>query len=195
MINKVDSTYTDLLKLILKEGRKKTNRTGVDTIGVFGAQAKFNVDLSAFPILTTKKIHFKSIVHELLWFIRGDTNIKYLVDNDVHIWDEWAYKRYTDTPDNQMAPDDWYHIYGDKHTGRRHTFEEFVKAIKELPADHRVVKKWGELGMGTYGGMWRDFPFLTSTEEGHYPKERKKESRVITVTISLLVGLTKSHWY
>ena len=172
--NQVDEEYFDLLRLIIEEGTWKKNRTGIDTLGVFGAQAKFQVDLDAFPILTTKKVWFKGIVHELLWFLRGDTNIKYLVDNDVHIWDEWAYKRYTDTPDNQMAPDDWYHIYGDKHTGRRHTFEEFVKAIKELPADHRVVKKWGELGMGTYGGMWRDFPFLTSTEEGHYPKGEKE---------------------
>src|ERR1035437_10121558 len=92
--NQVDDEYFDLLHLIIEEGGWKKNRTGIDTLGVFGAQAKFQVDLDAFPILTTKKVWFKGIVHELLWFLRGDTNIKYLVDNDVHIWDEWAYKRY-----------------------------------------------------------------------------------------------------
>lgn len=81
--NHVDDEYFKLLNLILNNGKTKVNRTGMDTIGIFGAQAKFDIDLNAFPILTTKKVHFKSIVHELLWFIRGDTNIKYLVDNDV----------------------------------------------------------------------------------------------------------------
>ena len=92
--NNVDSEYFSLLQLILKDGKRKKNRTGIDTIGIFGAQAKFDVNLDAFPILTTKKVYFKAIVHELLWFIKGDTNIKYLVDNDIHIWDDWAYKRY-----------------------------------------------------------------------------------------------------
>ena len=90
--NHTDSEYFRLLNTILDNGRTKVNRTGINTIGVFGEQAKFDVCMDAFPILTTKKVFFKAIVHELLWFIRGDTNIKYLVDNDVHIWDEWAYK-------------------------------------------------------------------------------------------------------
>src|SRR5437868_5243535 len=93
-MNDVDKQYFRLLNTILNEGKWKNNRTGIPTIGVFGEQAKFKVDLNAFPILTTKKVWFKGIVHELLWFIKGDTNIKYLVDNDVHIWDEWAYKRH-----------------------------------------------------------------------------------------------------
>ena len=138
--NQVDEEYFDLLRLILEEGTWSPNRTGIDTLGVFGAQAKFDVSLDAFPILTTKKVWFKGIVHELLWFLRGDTNIKYLVDNDVHIWDEWAYKRFlTAYPDGSVS------------------METFINNIKD---DDLFAKDWGDLGMGTYGGMWRNFPCI-----------------------------------
>ncbi len=81
--------YLDLLRLVMENGRDRSDRTGVGTRGIFGAQARF--DLSEhFPLLTTKKLHTRSIFHELLWFLRGDTNIKYLHDNGVTIWDEWA---------------------------------------------------------------------------------------------------------
>ena len=143
--NQVDEEYFDLLRLILEEGTWSPNRTGIDTLGVFGAQAKFAVDLDAFPILTTKKVWFKGIVHELLWFLRGDTNIKYLVDNDVHIWDEWAYKRHCDmcTQTKRGLP----------------TQEEFIHHLKTNPKSD-----FGELGMGTYGGMWRAFPHYTTKD-------------------------------
>ena len=139
--NQVDEEYFDLLRLIIEEGTWSPNRTGIDTLGVFGAQAKFAVCLDAFPILTTKKVFFKGIVHELLWFLRGDTNIKYLVDNDVHIWDEWAYKRHCDmcTQTKRGLP----------------TQEEFIHHLKTNPKSD-----FGELGMGTYGGMWRNFPCI-----------------------------------
>ncbi|MFL6514995.1 MAG: thymidylate synthase, partial [Chthoniobacterales bacterium] len=84
--------YHDLLRLVLEHGERRTDRTGVGTVSIFGAQARY--DLSAhgpgFPALTTKKLHLKSIIYELLWFLRGDTNIKYLNENKVTIWDEWA---------------------------------------------------------------------------------------------------------
>ena len=145
-MNKVDTEYFRIVNDILTNGSLKKNRTGVDTIGIFGAQAKYNVDLNAFPLLTTKKVHWPAIVHELLWFISGDTNIKYLVDNNVRIWNEWAYKRYVDKCGVEVI----------------NTQDEFIQKIKN---DAEFAKEWGELGEGTYGGMWRAFPFYTMDDE------------------------------
>jgi len=88
-----DESYLDLLEHIMKNGAEKTDRTGTGTKSIFGYQMRFDL-ADGFPLLTTKKVPIKAIIHELLWFLRGDTNLKYLADNNVHIWDEWPFKAY-----------------------------------------------------------------------------------------------------
>lgn len=127
--------YLDFLKHILDKGIKKNDRTGTGTVSTFGYQMRFNLN-EGFPLLTTKKVHLKSIIHELLWFIKGDTNIKYLVDNDVRIWNEWPYDKYKKSEDYQNE-----------------TMEEFILKIKE---NAEFAKKYGNLGP-VYGHEWRHF--------------------------------------
>src|SRR5436309_10520813 len=92
--------YLNLLKSILASGKERPDRTGVGTKALFGCQMRFNLS-EGFPLLTTKKVNFKAITYELLWFIKGDTNIKYLIDNGVNIWNEWPYQRYKNSPNYQ----------------------------------------------------------------------------------------------
>jgi len=182
-MNKVDTEYFRIVNDILTNGKVKKNRTGVDTIGIFGAQAKYDVDLNAFPILTTKKVHWPAIVHELLWFISGDTNIKYLVDNNVRIWNEWAFSRYQKvkpTLGGIMLVDELLFTNQEKRVLSSKLEPEDVdvvdivkKSIQEkqnafidrIKNDNEFAKQWGELGEGTYGGMWRDFPFYTTVND------------------------------
>ena len=127
--------YLDFVKYILEHGDRKEDRTGTGTISTFGYQMRFDLN-EGFPLLTTKKVHLKSIIHELLWFISGDTNIKYLVDNDVKIWNDWPYAAY--------CKDKAY---------QGETMEEFVQKIKD---DEEFAKKYGNLGP-VYGYEWRHF--------------------------------------
>jgi len=135
--------YHDLLKLVLSEGTWTTNRTGVKTLAVFGAQARFPLG-DTFPLLTTKKVHLRSIIHELLWFLRGDTNIKYLHENKVTIWDEWA-----------DANGDLGRIYGAQWSDWRtpdgrsiNQIDNVIEQIRKSPDSRRlIVTAWnpGEL--------------------------------------------------
>lgn len=136
--------YLDLLQDVFDNGIGKDDRTGTGTRSVFGRQIR--CDLSkGFPLLTTKKVFLRGIIHELLWFVRGDTNIKYLVDNKVGIWNEWPFQRYLDQ--NGLGNIE-------KHAGEwQERLDEFVINIKRDPA---FAKQWGELGP-VYGKQWRDF--------------------------------------
>ena len=140
-----DLVYLDLIERILKEGTKKTDRTGTGTLSLLGHQMRFDL-AKGFPLLTTKKVPIKAIIHELLWFLNGDSNLKYLADNNVHIWDEWPYKAYL-IKNNITVPktgsDEW-------NTG----IKEFIEKIK---TDENFAKDYGNLGP-IYGYQWRNWP-------------------------------------
>ena len=153
-MNKLDKDYQSLLQDILDNGHRKGDRTGTGTISVFGRQIRHNMK-DGFPLLTTKKMFFKGIVTELLWFLRGDTNIKFLVDNDCHIWDGDAYKKYC------ISYKDGHEFYEDEEVKRSFTKEEFINKIK---TDDEFAKKWGELGP-VYGKQWREWTYLTREQK------------------------------
>ena len=126
--------YLDLLQRVLQEGTHKEDRTGTGTISVFGHQMRFNME-DGFPLLTTKKLHLKSIIYELLWFLKGDTNVKYLQDNGVRIWNEWADEN-----------GDLGHIYGyqwrswpDYNGGHIDQITDAVETIKHNPDSRRII--------------------------------------------------------
>ncbi len=132
--------YLDLAKDIMENGQWKiSHSTGVKLKSVFGRQIRFDLS-KGYPLLTTKKVFSRGITHELLWFLSGSSNIKYLVDNNVHIWDEWAYKKYQ-----------W--VMADKKT-KPMPFEAFMEKAK---SDPKFLEKWGELGP-VYGVQWRHWP-------------------------------------
>lgn len=154
-MNKLDKQYQALLQDILENGVKKEDRTGTGTISVFGRQIRHNMK-DGFPLLTTKKMPFKTIVTELLWFLRGDTNIKFLVDNNCHIWDGDAFTNYCKnvvnmTPIKQLGHGDM--IIGEGGGFVPFTQEEFINKIK---TDDEFAKKWGDLGP-IYGKQWRNW--------------------------------------
>lgn len=137
--------YHNLMKFILDNGVEKMDRTGVGTRSIFGYQMRFNLS-DGFPLLTTKRVHFKSILHELLWFIRGDTNIRYLVRNGVNIWNDWPYQNWLKETGQNVK----YQTYSPEW---RANMKEFVEKIKE---DDEFASKYGDLGP-VYGRQWRNF--------------------------------------
>jgi thymidylate synthase len=134
-VNNIDKQYRRLLQDIIDYGVEKTDRTGTGTKSIFGYTIRHNMK-EGFPLLTTKKMAWKTLVTELLWFLRGDTNIKYLVDNDCHIWDGDAYKNYSN------------HFVGHEDIPTKEWF------INEIKTNDEFAKKWGELGP-IYGKQWR----------------------------------------
>lgn len=130
--------YHNLLRHILEQGARKTDRTGTGTISVFGYQMRFNL-AEGFPLLTTKKVHLKSVIYELLWFLRGDTNVQYLKENGVSIWDEWA------APDGELGP-----VYGKQWRswaapdGRTiDQIEDVLQTLRKSPDSRRmIVSAW-----------------------------------------------------
>ena len=143
-MNNLDRQYIELLYYILNFGVEKQDRTGTGTKSTFGWQIRHNMS-DGFPLLTTKKMAFKTMVTELLWFLRGDTNIKFLVDNDCHIWDGDAWANYQRKTLEKFMDDTT--IAGYAITNK----EEFINKIK---TDDKFAKKWGELGP-IYGKQWR----------------------------------------
>ena len=146
--NQLDLDYQDLLQDILDNGVEKKDRTGTGTLSVFGRQIRHNMQ-DGFPLLTTKKMAWKTMVTELLWFLRGDTNIKYLVDNNCHIWDGDAYKNYL----SQFKISSAYPM----------SKEQFIESVK---TDDVFAKKWGELGP-IYGKQWRSWTKFEDESKEH----------------------------
>ena len=149
-MNNLDRQYIELLYYILNFGVEKQDRTGTGTKSTFGWQIRHNMS-DGFPLLTTKKMAFKTMVTELLWFLRGDTNIKFLVDNDCHIWDGDAYKNYL----KEVAALDFSVPIK----------EEFISKIK---TDDKFAKQWGELGP-IYGRQWRKWGGLQDLTDDDKP--------------------------
>lgn len=137
--------YQALLQDIKDNGVIKTDRTGTGTKSVFGRQVRYNL-ADGFPAVTTKKLYFNSVVHELLWFLKGTGNIEYLAQNNVHIWDEWPFKAYlqkNNLPIPEVDSDEW-----------KVQMKDFINRIA---TDHNFAIKWGDLGP-VYGVQWRKWP-------------------------------------
>ena len=147
--------YLDMCKFILENGTYKSDRTGTGTISYFGYQTRYNLN-EGFPLLTTKKVFLKGIIHELLWFISGDTNIKYLVDNNVKIWNEWAYEKYKKVSEYKGE-----------------TMDEFIEKIRE---SKEFADKYGDLGP-VYGRQWRNFNGVDQLEKLIYNLKNNPDSR------------------
>ena len=137
--------YLDLVRHIRDHGVKKEDRTGTGTVSIFGHQMRFDL-AHGFPLVTSKKVHLKSILHELLWFIRGDTNIRYLVENGVGIWNDWPYQNWL----RETGQDTSLEMYSPEW---RAVMKEFIENIK---TDRDFAAQYGDLGP-VYGKQWRNF--------------------------------------
>lgn len=137
--------YLDLLRHIEENGVEKTDRTGTGTKSVFGYQMRFDLS-EGFPLLTTKKMALRPIIHELLWFLKGDSNLKYLAENNVHIWDEWPFKAYLQSTNQTISK-----------TGSEEWNNGIAAFIEKVKTDDVFAREYGELGP-IYGYQWRNWP-------------------------------------
>jgi thymidylate synthase len=175
MESKFERAYLDLLKEVRDNGVTKSDRTGTGTRSLFGRVVRHDMR-DGFPLLTTKKMHFKSIIHELLWFLRGDSNIKYLVDNGVSIWNEWPWQAYMKEHENRKLmlkiAMDRSDIYDDTPFAVKNMKERLEELppldVKEFAAkiksDEAFASVWGELGP-VYGKQWRNWRTMEFDQE------------------------------
>jgi len=163
MNNKLDKQYTDLLQDILDNGVKKTDRTGTGTLSVFSREIRHKMS-DGFPLLTTKKMYFKGVVTELLWFLQGRTDLRYLLENDCNIWDGDAYKAYEKAyeKDPSIGLSLLVARVDGKHTYQKPTKEMFIAMIE---ADDEFSRTWGDLGP-IYGAQWRSWKFTDKFTNG-----------------------------
>lgn len=162
--------YHTLLQHILDKGVRKHDRTGTGTISVFGYQMRFDLQ-QGFPLITTKKVHLKSIIHELLWFLQGDTNIQYLVRNGVGIWNEWPFQFWLQNQHPDLVNEKYSPAWKDK-------LAEFVERIK---TDDDFAAQWGNLGP-VYGHQWRNFEGVDQIVQVVNDIRRSPDSRRLLVS-------------
>ncbi|MDR0341113.1 MAG: thymidylate synthase [Mycoplasmataceae bacterium] len=162
--------YLELLQHILKNGKRRSNRTGIDTISTFGYQNRYDIS-EFFPLMTTKKVGFKTVMRELLWFVKGDTNIQYLVKNKCYIWNEWPFRAYMESLGHDVSTQDKIVALKEKY------MNEFLDKIIN---DDEFAKKWGELGP-VYGKQWRNFNGVDQLQEAIDTIKNSPDSRRIIV--------------
>ena len=162
--------YLDLLKLVKETGIKKEDRTGTGTISIFGHQMRFNLQ-DGFPLMTTKKVNLESIIHELLWFIRGDTNIRYLVQNGVNIWNDWPFQSWL----NETGQSDKYAMHSKEWKEMMKTF------VETIIRDEDFASQYGDLGP-VYGKQWRDFEGVDQLEQVIEDIKNSPDSRRLIVS-------------
>ncbi len=152
--------YLELAQKILDEGVIKEDRTGVGTKSIFGHQMRFDLQ-KGFPLLTTKRVAFRLIKSELLWFLKGDTNIRYLLEHNNHIWDEWAFERYVESEDYTGLDMTNFGLRAQEDEDFKEVYEEKMKKFTErILKDEEFAEKYGSLG-NVYGAQWRSWPSAT----------------------------------
>ncbi|XEC92556.1 thymidylate synthase [Paenibacillus tarimensis] len=155
-MSKNESAYLDLLRHVLAAGVSKEDRTGTGTVSVFGYQMRFDLN-EGFPLITTKRVPFRLVASELLWFIKGDTNIKYLLKHNNNIWNEWAFKRWVESPDYDGPDMNDFGLRSQYDETFNRQFEEQMDRFKRLILeDEAFCNQYGELG-NVYGKQWRQW--------------------------------------